>query len=157
MSCVIVGNSELWCFMSQYFCAPLKSSVFTADNFLQPETHLMTPPQVYTMLLFCFFALGSSSMLQESLRYLQCFLEAQDCQVPKHETLNQGEAKSQEKHVPASLFWGGSSSQHPVDLSGILEGLSPLCSHLQHQLCIFWWLSLPCSSLIPSLPPSWPR
>ena len=76
MSCVIVGNSELRCFMSQYFCAPLKSSVFTADNFLQPETHLMTPPQVYTMLLFCFFASGSSSMLQESLRYLLVFLRS---------------------------------------------------------------------------------
>ena len=35
------GNSKLWCFMSRYLCPALKSSVFTAENFLQPETHLM--------------------------------------------------------------------------------------------------------------------
>ena len=67
MSCVIVGNSELRCFMSQYFCAPLKSSVFAADNFLQPETHLMfhdPTSSLYhaSVLLFClrvfFNALG---------------------------------------------------------------------------------------------------
>ena len=67
MSFIIVGNSKLWCFMSRYFCPALKSSVFTADNFLQPETHLMFHDPTSSLyhvsfLLFClrvfFNALG---------------------------------------------------------------------------------------------------
>lgn len=67
MSFIIVGNSKLWCFMSRYFCPALESSVFTADNFLQPETHLMFHDPTSSLyhvsfLLFClrvfFNALG---------------------------------------------------------------------------------------------------
>ena len=75
MSFIIVGNSELWCFMSHYFYRPLKLAAFIADNFLQPETHLMLhdPTSSLYHVSFLLFCLRVFFNVLESLSYLRVF------------------------------------------------------------------------------------
>jgi len=105
------------------------------------------PPQVYTMLLFAFFS-QASPMLKESLSYRLVFPRSLGVSSSLNMKPSTNKRPRTGKHSSSLVPLDRQSGQHPVDLSEVPTDLNSLCLHLQHQLCIFYWLSLlPCPSL----------
>ena len=95
MSFIIVGNSKLWCSMSRCLCSSLKSAAFAVDNFLQAQTDLMLqgPTSGLYHASFCFFFSGFSNVLRVTQLPASVSQKPRSVKFPKHEILNQQEAK----------------------------------------------------------------